>query len=65
MITINGKPAELSPGLTVEELLLREGFNTERVVVERNKEIVPREQYTATVLWDGDSVEILQFVGGG
>jgi thiamine biosynthesis protein ThiS len=33
--------------------------------VERNLEIIPRDRLGAVVLEDGDSVEVLRFVGGG
>ena len=65
MITVNGKKTEIPENLTVDELLLREGFRAERVVVEVNMKIVPRGGYKAARLRDGDSIEILQFVGGG
>lgn len=64
-MTVNGQNADYTEGLTVESLLAREGFLPERVVVERNREIVPRERYSSTELSDRDQIEILQFVGGG
>jgi sulfur carrier protein len=33
--------------------------------VELNLEIVPKSQYDSTILKDGDSVEVVSFVGGG
>jgi thiamine biosynthesis protein ThiS len=36
-----------------------------RVVVERNQDIVPREAYSATSIMEGDTLEIVHFVGGG
>lgn len=64
MVTINGEalPAE---GRTVEEYLEGIAWDTARVAVERNGEIVPRRQYAETVLQAGDRVEIVRFVGGG
>lgn len=65
MILINGKQIEHTPDETVEALLLQEGFQLDRVVVERNKQILPKDHYSITVLHDGDTVEVLEFVGGG
>lgn len=64
MVRINGeeKPAA---GMTVAAYLAAEAFNTARIVVERNGEIVPKDRYAATVLRDGDEVEIVCFMGGG
>ena len=37
----------------------------DRVAIELNREIVPREQWSQTPLHDGDRLEIVHFVGGG
>jgi thiazole synthase len=36
-----------------------------RVVVEHNRHIVARDAYGATLLAEGDALEIVHFVGGG
>ncbi len=36
-----------------------------RVAVELNFEIVPRSMYEATLLKEGDAVEIVHAIGGG
>jgi sulfur carrier protein len=36
-----------------------------RLAIERNGEIVPRSQFEATQLADGDKLEIVGAVGGG
>lgn len=36
-----------------------------RVAVELNGDIVPKAQYSDTIFKDGDSVEVVSFVGGG
>lgn len=64
MVTINGQPTE-ADGMTVADYLRQNQFGTERVAVERNLEILPRTQYETTVLADGDTLEIVCFVGGG
>lgn len=40
-------------------------MKSDRVAVELNRQIVPREQWTQTSLSDGDQLEIVHFVGGG
>ncbi len=64
MITVNGKPED-ADGITVTALLARTGYTPQQVAVERNEEIVPRAQYDTVMLHDGDTVEIVRFVGGG
>jgi len=64
-IQVNGKPQTLPSRQTISELLGCLELDAARVVVERNRQIVPREQLAATALEEGDQLEILQFVGGG
>ncbi len=64
MITINGTEINAA-GKTVEEYLSQTDFNRKRIAVEINGEIVPKSQYADTVFKDGDTVEIVGFVGGG
>ena len=64
MVTINGKQVEAA-GMTILADLEEAGYSPDRVVVEKNLEIIPREALGASLLEDGDSVEVLRFVGGG
>ncbi len=64
-ITLNGDPRPLSPGCTVAALLAALGLDMRKVAVERNEAIVPRSLYGETVLAEGDSLEIVHFIGGG
>ncbi|HIU26655.1 MAG TPA: sulfur carrier protein ThiS [Candidatus Copromorpha excrementigallinarum] len=64
MVKINGEQKDKA-GMTIEEYLAEAGLSKGRVAVERNGEIVPRDMYGETRLKDGDSVEIVNFVGGG
>jgi thiamine biosynthesis protein ThiS len=41
------------------------GMKPDRIAVELNRELVPRERWTATQLDDDDKLEIVHFVGGG
>jgi len=64
MVRINGEETDAA-GRTVAEHVASAGFNPARVVVELNGEIVPKAAYADTVLKDGDSVEVVCFMGGG
>jgi thiamine biosynthesis protein ThiS len=64
-IKINGEDREITGGLSVAGLLEELQIRPARVVVERNRTIVARDAYGATQLAEGDTVEIVQFVGGG
>jgi thiamine biosynthesis protein ThiS len=65
VITINGEPEKIVEGLSIAQLL--EGLNIRpgRVVIELNREIVSRETYGSAILKEGDTLEIVHFVGGG
>jgi sulfur carrier protein len=64
-IQVNGDPREAPERLTVRELLDLLGIADQPVAVERNAQIVARAEHATTPLQEGDSVEIVQFVGGG
>ena len=64
MVKINGVEQDVA-GLTVAEYLAGTDYVLGRVAVERNGEIVPKSKYSETVLTDGDSIEVVSFVGGG
>ncbi len=62
---INGVQKEYSEKLTISEMLKKEKYHKERVAVELNEEIVPKDEYDTTVLQDIDVVEVVSFMGGG
>lgn len=64
MVKVNGEEMNVG-GRTIAELVAATKYDPKRIAVERNGEIVPKAQYSVTVLQDGDSVEVVSFVGGG
>jgi thiazole synthase len=64
-ITLNGDPYDLEQPVSVQELLERLNIDPRRVAVEHNMVIVKRHAFAATLVGDGDEVEIVNFVGGG
>ena len=64
MVKINGEAIN-ADGKTISEYLSGTEYECRRIAVERNGSIVPKSNYEETVLRDGDSLEIVQFVGGG
>ena len=64
MVTINGEPPALA-GQNLYQYLSNEGFDLNRVVVERNLEIIPKEILAEIQIEENDSIEVLNFVGGG
>ncbi|MBR6407177.1 MAG: sulfur carrier protein ThiS [Clostridia bacterium] len=64
MVKINGTELDIA-GQTLSEYLSSTDYNIKRIAVERNGDIVPKAMYGETVLQDGDSLEVVGFVGGG
>lgn len=64
-LVVNGREQEWPEGLTVADLLEHLGLRGRPVAVERNREVVTKDQRTTTVLADGDRIEVVTLVGGG
>jgi thiamine biosynthesis protein ThiS len=64
-ITLNGDAHEVAGPMTVAELLAQLDIDARRVAVEHNLVVLKRHAFDTTVVRDGDSVEIVNFVGGG
>ena len=64
MVKVNGTELDIS-GKTLAEYLATTKYDIMRIAVERNGDIVTKAQYGETVLQDGDSLEVVSFVGGG
>ena len=64
-ITLNGDTFELEQPVTVSELLMRLDIDPRRVAIEHNLSLVKRQRFPEVIVRDGDSVEIVNFVGGG
>ena len=64
MVKVNGTELDIA-GKTLTEYLATTNYDMKRIAVERNGDIVPKAAYADTVLKDGDSIEIVSFVGGG
>ena len=64
MVKVNGTELDIA-GKTVSEYLATTNYDPKRIAVERNGDIVFKSQYDVIVLEEGDSLEIVSFVGGG
>lgn len=64
-VTLNGEPRETVAGGSVEDLLTGLGLHPRLVVVEHNREILDRGRYGEVEVREGDTLEVVHFVGGG
>jgi len=64
-VQVNGRTREVAPGGTVGDLLAALDLHPGMVVVELNREILARDTYESRTVEDGDTLELVHFVGGG
>ena len=64
MVKVNGEENDIA-GKTLAEYFETTKSDMKRIATELNGDIVPKATYAETVLRDGDSIEIVSFVGGG
>jgi len=62
---INGDRRDFDSPLTLANLVEHLGMKQDRVAVELNGNIIPRDQWSETNLSEGDRLEVVHFVGGG
>jgi thiamine biosynthesis protein ThiS len=64
-IRLNGDPYELAGPLSVSALLEALDIDPRRVAVELNLVVLKRAAFATTMIQAGDTMEIVNFVGGG
>jgi sulfur carrier protein len=64
ILKINGEDRDFTV-ITLSELIDQLGIKQDRVAVELNREIIPRERWSETRLKGEDRLEVVHFVGGG
>lgn len=64
-LTVNGEAKEYGKAETVRQLLDALHIVPGRVAVEVNRSVIKKGEYEQFKLKDGDTVEIVNFVGGG
>lgn len=62
---VNGEERRIEAGRTVADLLAELRLGGRRVAVELNRDVVPAAEYASRAIRAGDTIEIVQFVGGG
>lgn len=64
-VRLNGEWHNLRDGITVADLVAQLGLERQRIAIELNRAIVPRQAYASVRLQEADEVEVVHFVGGG
>lgn len=65
MVTINGVQKDGYDEKTLLDVLTEENYNIKQIAVEINGEIVSKALFHETIVHNGDSMEVVSFVGGG
>ncbi|EEQ59796.1 thiamine biosynthesis protein ThiS [Clostridiales bacterium 1_7_47FAA] len=65
MAVINGITVVLTQPVSIRTYLLEHNYRLDRIAVELNGSILPKNSYDTTALTDSDVMEIVNFVGGG
>lgn len=64
-VQVNGEAREVPERITLDELVRELSLAPERLAIELNREVVRRAAWAETEMREGDTVEIVHFVGGG
>jgi thiamine biosynthesis protein ThiS len=64
-IVVNGENKDFSDAISLEQMIQELGVRKETVVAEVNRKIIQLDQRASLKLFEGDQVELIQFVGGG
>lgn len=64
-ITVNGKTHEVENVSTISQLLAFFKIDIDKIAVEKNKEIIPCQNFESESVAEGDVFELIRFMGGG
>ncbi len=64
-IQLNGKKIKVYKDLNIKDLVKKYKLNEKKIAIELNGAILPKSHYGKKKLRDNDTVEIVQFIGGG
>lgn len=64
-VRLNGKDRDVAAGHNVRSLVESLDLQPSLVVVELNREILARDAYAEVPVREGDTIELVHFVGGG
>lgn len=64
-IKLNGESRRIEPGMTISKLIAELDLEPRNLAIEHNGNILEDSDLNETKLEDGDTLEIIRFVGGG
>ena len=64
-ITLNGEKIQVKSDTSLFELVQTKKLNPDVIVIEHNRDIIPKAKWTEVAIKESDQIEIICFVGGG
>ncbi|MBU0952302.1 MAG: sulfur carrier protein ThiS [Elusimicrobia bacterium] len=64
-LTLNGEKMQAKPDTSLFGLVQIKKLNPDVIVIEHNRDIIPKAKWAEVILKESDYVEIICFVGGG
>ena len=62
---LHGKKEQIKANQSLLSFLEDKNLELNKIVIEYNTEILPREKWEEVILKEGDNLEVISFVGGG
>ena len=64
-IQLNGKKLKIYKNLSIKDLIKKYKLNENKLAIELNGTILPKQRYKLKKIINNDKIEIVQFIGGG
>jgi len=64
-VSLNGETHQVSAEMSLDQLLELFSLPSQRIAVELNRSVIRRADWPQTVIYEGDKIEVVHFVGGG
>ncbi len=64
-IQLNGKKVKIQRNLSIKDLIKKYRLKENKISIELNGTILPKDHYKNTKVKNNDKIEIVQFIGGG
>jgi len=64
-IQLNGKKVKIQRNLSIKDLINKYRLKENKIAIELNGTILPKDRYKNKKVKNNDKIEIVQFIGGG
>ena len=64
-IQLNGKRVKIQRNLSIKDLIKKYRLKENKIAIELNGTILPKDHYKNKKVKNNDKIEIVQFIGGG